>query len=351
VAGGQRESSYFISSNRSKRSITVDLACERGQDLIRRLAARSDILIENFKVGDLNRKNLSYSELSAINPKLIYCSITGFGATGPRAEDPGYDYLIQARGGLMSLSGHPDGAPGAGPMRVGLAISDLTTGMNAAIAILAALHAREQSGSGQFIDIAMLDVQVSWLANQAQSYFATGVVPQRTGDQHASIVPYQPFRTQDGRIVIAVGNDTQFQRLCAVIGCSELAEDQRFLTNAARVENRRSLIDVLASEIAEWSTASLEAQLRAAQIPCGPIQSLDEVFSDPQVIARGMVVPMTHPHLGSIKTLANPVKFSATPLSYDRPPPVLGEHTDEVLAQVMGLTEDEIAGLRSRNVI
>ena len=350
-AGEFGESSYFLCTNRSKRSVTVDLAREEGQELIRRLASQSDILVENFKTGDLPRKGLGYAQLRELNPRLIYCSITGFGATGPQAGQAGYDYLVQAQGGLMSLTGWPDGSPGAGPMRSGLAVSDLTTGMNAAIAILAALNHRTQSGQGQWIDLALLDVQVSWLANQAQGYFATGVAPGRTGAQHPSLVPYQPFDAKDGLLIIAVGNDSQFQRLCAVLGCEALAQDPKFASNNERVMNRELLIPMLATRIAALAAAELQARLRAVGVPCGPVQSLDQVFTDPQVLARHMIVETPHRRLGSLKSVANPAKYSATPPSYDRAPPMLGQDTSTVLGELLGLSDDAITALRERGVI
>ncbi len=334
--------------NRSKKSVTVGPG---RQEIIRSLASKCDILVENFKTGDLATKRLSYEDIRDLNPRLIYCSITGFGATGPQAGDPGYDYLIQAQGGLMSLTGHPDGVPGAGPMRVGLAVSDLTTGMNAAIAILAALHHRDRAGEGQWIDLSMLDVQVSWLANQAQAYFATGAVPARTGDQHASIVPYQPFATLDGLLIVAVGNDAQFRRLCAVLGCASVGEDARFQSNAGRVENRESLIEMLAGEIASWTTTVLQSRLRSEGIPCGPIQTLDQVFSDPQVLARETIIELTHNSLGSVRTVANPTRFSATSIVYDRAPPTLGQDTSAVLTELIGLNAQSVEDLRRRGVV
>ncbi len=345
------ESSYFMSTNRSKRSVTVDLAHAEGQELIRKLAAQSDILVENFKTGDLARKGLGYPQLRPLNAGLIYCSITGFGATGPQAGQAGYEYLAQAQGGLMSLTGWPDGAPGAGPMRSGLAVSDLTTGMNAAIAILAALHHRTRSGEGQWIDLALLDVQVSWLANQAQGYFATGVAPARTGDQHPSLVPYQPFHAKDGLLIVAVGNDGQFQSFCAVLGCEQWARDPKFATNNGRVVNREQLIPMLAARVATFPAAQLQERLREVGVPCGPVQSLDQVFADPQVLARQMLVEMPHRRLGRVKTVANPAKYSATPPSYDKGPPTLGEDTARVLGERLELSEEAIEGLRQRGVI
>ena len=345
------ESSYFLSANRSKHSVTVDLANDEGRDLIRQLAAQSDVLVENFKTGDLARKGLGHEQLRALNPRLIYCSITGFGATGPQAGQAGYDYLVQAQGGLMSLTGWADGAPGAGPMRSGMAVSDLTTGMNAAIAILAALHHRTHSGEGQWIDLALLDVQVSWLANQAQGYFATGVAPARTGDQHPSLVPYQPFHAKDGLLIVAVGNDGQFQRFCAVLGREQWAQEPQFATNYARVTNREQLIPMLAARVATFSAADLQERLRAVGVPCGPVQSLDQVFADRQVLARHMIVETPHRRLGHIKTVANPAKYSATPPSYEKGPPTLGEDTATVLSERLGLSPEAIEGLRRRGVI
>lgn len=345
------ESSYFLSTNRSKRSVTVDLASPEGQELIRKLAAQSDVLVENFKSGDLARKGLGYEQLRVLNPRLIYCSITGFGATGPQAGQAGYDYLVQAQGGLMSLTGLPDGVPGAGPMRSGLAVADLTTGMNAAIAILAALHHRSHSGQGQCIDLALLDVQVSWLANQAQGYFATGVAPVRTGDQHPSLVPYQPFHAKDGLLIVAVGNDGQFRRFCAVLGREQWAQEPKFATNYARVVNREELIPLLAERVASFSATELQERLRAVGVPCGPVQSLDQVFADPQVLARHMIVEVSHQRLGRIRTVANPAKYSATPPSYEKGPPTLGEDTATVLSEHLGLTPEAIEGLRQRGVI
>jgi crotonobetainyl-CoA:carnitine CoA-transferase CaiB-like acyl-CoA transferase len=345
------ESAYFMSTNRSKHSVTLDLASTEGQELAKRIAANSDILVENFKTGDLIRKGLGYEQLRTANPGLIYCSITGFGATGPQAGDPGYDYLIQAQAGLMSLTGLPDGSPGGGPMRTGLAVSDLTTGMNATIAILAALHHRGRTGKGQWIDLALLDVQVSWLANQAQAYFATGRAPVRTGEQHSSLVPYQPFATRDGFLVVAVGNDGQFRRFCAVLDCEPLASDPRFETNSARVVNREQLLPTLVAKVAGWTTAALRERLRDAGVPSGPVQTLDQVFADPQVLARGMVVETPHKRLGQVKTVANPTKFSATPIAYQKGPPALGEDTAAVLADLLGLEPQAIEALRERGVI
>ncbi|MCZ6830689.1 MAG: CaiB/BaiF CoA-transferase family protein [Gammaproteobacteria bacterium] len=346
-----RESSYYLSANRGKNSITVNLGDPEGLELVKELAGKCDFLVENFKTGDLNRKGLGYEALRAINPGLIYCSITGFGQTGPMSQDPGYDYLIQAQGGLMSITGVADGQPGAGPQRVGLATADLTTGMNAAIAILAALHYRHQTGEGQFIDMALLDVQVSWLANQAQNYFCSGQTPVRTGEYHPNLAPYQPFPTQDGELVIAVGNDVQFQRLCDALGVSDLAADPLYATNPARVKNRTALVEALKVVTGNSSSRELMALLRKIKVPCGPIQTIEEVFSDPQVLARNMVVEVQHPEMGAVPTVANPIKFSSTALEYLKAPPRLGEDTETVLADLLGLSAAAINGLKERGVV
>ena len=346
-----RESSYYLSANRGKHSITINIGDPQGRELVKELAAESDILVENFKTGDLAGKGLGYEDLRKDNPGLIYCSITGFGQTGPMSQDPGYDYLIQAQGGLMSITGVPDGLPGAGPQRVGLATADLTTGMNAAVAILAALHYRHQTGEGQFIDMALLDVQVSWLANQAQNYFCSGQAPGRTGEYHPNLAPYQPFPTSDGELIIAVGNDTQFQRLCDALGLPELATDLRYATNPARVKHRAPLVEQLKTATRNKTSREWMALLRDIKVPCGPIQTIDEVFSDPQVLARDMVVEVEHPELGAVPTVANPIKFSSTPATYQKAPPLLGEDTDGVLLGILGIDESGIADLKSRGVV
>ncbi len=345
-----RESSYYLSANRGKHSITIDIGSVQGRDLVRELAAQSDILVENFKTGDLAKRGLGYDELRVDNPGLIYCSITGFGQTGPMADDPGYDYLIQAQSGLMSITGVPDGMPGAGPQRVGLATADLTTGMNSAIAVLAALHHRNVTGEGQRIDMALLDVQVSWLANQAQNYFCSGKTPTRTGEYHANLVPYQPFPTKDGQLIIGAGNDAQFQRLCHALELPALASDPKFATNPARIANRLELVGVLKVSTRMYSSRALQALLREIKVPGGPIQTIDEVFTDPQVLARNMVVDVLHPKLGPVKTVANPIKYSATPLEYTKAPPSLGEDTEFVLRDVLGKSEEQIEQLRERGV-
>jgi crotonobetainyl-CoA:carnitine CoA-transferase CaiB-like acyl-CoA transferase len=346
-----RESSYFLAANRGKHSVTVDLGKQEGVDIVRALAGKSDVVVENFKTGDLARKGLGYEDLSELNPGLVYCSITGFGQTGPMAHLPGYDYLIQAQGGLMSLTGIPDGEPGAGPQRVGLAVSDLTTGMNAAIAILAALRHRDHTGRGQHIDLSLLDVQVSWLANQAQNYFCSGEAPGRTGEYHSNLAPYQPFPTKDGSLIIAVGNDDQFRRLCIVLGMPDLADDPRFATNPARVTNREAMAAQLVTVTVRRSSSEWTELLQAEKVPCGPILSVDQVFDDPQVQSRNMLATLEHPSLGPVQTVANPIKYSETPIEYAKAPPCLGEDTDTVLQQVLGISPDEIIRMRNARVL
>ncbi len=342
---------YFLSANRNKRSVSIDMAQPEGQALIRQLATHSDVLIENFKVGGLRQYGLDYDSLRAINPRLVYCSITGFGQNGPYAPRAGYDFLIQGLGGLMSLTGLPDGEPGAGPMKVGVALTDVLTGLYASNAILAALAHRDRTGQGQHIDMALLDVQVASLANQALNYCVTGTPPRRLGNAHPSIVPYEDFPTADGYMILAVGNDGQFARFCREAGAPELAQDVRFATNAARVRNRRELIALLRRLTVQRSTAEWVAALEACAVPCGPINDLAGVFADPQVQARCLRQSMVHPALGEMPTIASPIRLSESPVSYRLPPPMPGEHTQQVLQQVLGLSSEEIAALRARQVL
>ena len=341
---------YYLCANRNKRSITVDITQPEGQDIVRRLAAQSDVVLENFKLGGLKQYGLDYDSLKAVNPRLVYCSITGFGQDGPYAPRAGYDFLIQGLGGLMSITGRPDGEPGAGPMKVGVALTDILTGLYATNAVLAALAWREQSGEGQYIDMALLDVQVACLANQAMNYLATGNSPCRMGNAHPSIVPYQDFPTADGHMILAIGNDGQFARFCEVAGRPELAADVRFATNRARVENRAELIPLLSEITATRTTAEWIGQLEARAVPCGPINGLAEVFADPQVQARGLAVKMPHPEAGEVPLVASPIRLSKTPVEYRRAPPLVGEHTDEILAD-LGVDAAGIAGLRERGVV
>ncbi len=344
------ESAYFLCANRGKKSVTVDVATPEGQAIVRRLAERSDVLLENFKVGALARYGLGWEDLAALNPRLVYCSITGFGQTGPYRDRPGYDFLIQAMGGLMSVTGEPDGAPGGGPTKVGVAIADLLTGMYAATAVLAALAHRDRSGRGQRIDLALLDVQVAMLANQAETHLVTGRPPVRLGNAHPSIVPYQAFATKDGHIVLAVGNDAQFERLCEVAGRPEVARDERFARNAARVRNREDLVALLAPLLAARASRDWIASLEAAGVPCGPINDLAQVFDDPQVRHRGMRVEVPHPLCGTAPMVASPVRLSGTPVRH-APAPTLGQHTREVLEGILGMDEAEVRALREKGVV
>ena len=345
------ESAYFLSANRGKKSVTLDIARPEGQAIARRLAERCDVLLENFKVGAMARHGLGYEQLEAANPRLVYCSITGFGQTGPYRHRAGYDFLVQGMGGLMSITGEPDGEPGGGPMKVGVAIADILTGMYAATAVLAALAHRDRSGRGQHVDLALLDVQVSMLANQAASYLVTGRAPARLGNAHPSIVPYQAFATRDGHIILAVGNDGQFARFCQVAGQPELAADQRFATNAGRVRHREALVPLLQAVLLERRSREWIEALEAAGVPCGPINDVAEVFDDPQVRHRGMRLDVPHPLCGEVPLVASPIRLSATPVACRTPPPLLGEHTREVLAGLLGMGERELEALRRQSVI
>jgi formyl-CoA transferase len=341
------ESAYYLCANRNKKSITVNLKSSAGQEIIRQLARSSDVLVENYKVGELSALGLGYEDLKQLNPGLVYCSITGYGQTGPDKDLPGYDFVIQGRGGVMSITGEPDGEP----MKVGVAVVDITAGLYAANAIQAALLARSKSGKGQAIDIALLDAQVAWLANVASNYLVSGNMPGRFGNAHPTIVPYQSFRARDGFFCLAVGNDGQWRKLCALVHQPDLAQDSRFATNPARVQHREVLIPLLqvifqAQEIDFW----LE-ELVAAGIPCGPVQTIDQVFSDPQVLARDMVWMMPHPTAGEVSLVGSPLKLSETPVAARLHPPLLGEHTEEVLTGILGYTTDHITRLRTENAI
>lgn len=344
-------SAYFLTANRNKQSLAVDIAHPEGQELIRKLVAESDVILENFKVGGLKRYGLDYDSLKQINPKLIYCSITGFGQDGPYANRPGYDFLIQAMGGLMSITGQPDGGPGAGPMKVGVALTDIMTGLYATIGVLAALSHRDRTGEGQYVEAALLDVQVACLANQAMNYLTTGQAPGRMGNAHPNIVPYQDFPTADGNMVLTVGNDEQFTRLCDVLEHPEWASDERFATNRARVANRKELIPRLRQATVMRSTQEWVQILERSGVPCGPVNTLDQVFEDPQVLARGMKQSVQHPSLGDVPTVGNPIRLKLTPVSYRTAPPLLGEQSKQVLEKIAGLSPGEIAGLRERGVI
>lgn len=330
------ESAYYLSANRNKRSVAIDIGTAQGQAQVRALAAKADILLENFKVDGLAQYGLDYASLKALNPRLIYCSITGFGQTGPYAARAGYDFLIQGMGGLMSVTGRADGEEGAGPQKVGVALTDVMTGLYASVAVLAALAHRERSGEGQHIDLALLDVQVACLANQASNYLVGGEPPRRMGNAHPNIVPYQDFPTADGYMIIAVGNDGQFARFCAAAGHAEWASDERFATNPQRVLHREALIRLIRGVTTSRGTADWIAAMEAAGVPCGPINTLDKVFDDPQVRARGLRIELPHAVAGTVPLVANPIRMSASPVAYRRAPPALGEHTGEVLDEWLG---------------
>ncbi len=350
--GAERaDSAYYLCANRNKKSVTVDFTAPEGQALIRELARTSDIVLENFKVGGLKAHGLDYESLKAVNPRLIYCSITGFGQTGPYAARGGYDFLIQGMGGLMSITGRGAQEPGAGPQKTGVAVTDILTGLYASIGILAALAHRERTGAGQYIDVALMDVQVACLANQALNYLIGGEVPQRLGNALPNIVPYQDFPTTDGYVIIAVGNDAQFARLCAAAGLTELAADPRFTTNQQRVLHRTQLIDRLCDATRSRSTAEWVADLERVGVPCGPINTIDAVFADRQVRARGMQVELPHPSAGTVPLVANPLRLSETPVSYRWAPPTLGSHTHEVLSERLGLSAAQIEALAAKGVI
>ena len=345
------ESAYFLSTNRGKRSVTIDFIHPEGQKLVQTLAAKSDVVIENFKVGGLAKYGLDYPSLQPLNPGLIYCSITGFGQTGPYRHKPGYDFMIQGIGGLMSITGEPDQRPGGGPMKVGVAVADIFTGLYAAIAILGALAHRDRTGAGQYIDLALLDTQVAVLANQAMNYLVTGVAPQRLGNAHPNIVPYQVFAASDGHIIVAVGNEKQFARMCEVIGRPDLASDARFASNASRVHNREELVAILQGIFVTRTMRDWLQALERAGVPCGPINTVADVFADPQVQARGLKLDLPHPSIGAVPSVANPIKYSMTPIDYRSAPPMLGADTDEILREMLGVTPEEIGRLRKAGVV
>ena len=344
------DAAYFLCTNRNKRSLTVDITQPAGQAIVRELAAQSDVVLENFKVDGLKAYGLDYTSLAALNPRLVYCSITGFGQDGPYATRAGYDFLIQGMGGLMSITGRADGEEGPGPQKVGVALTDILTGLYATIAIQAALAHREKSGSGQHIDLALLDVQVACLANQAMNYLVSGKAPRRLGNGHPNIVPYQDFPTADGDMILAIGNDGQFARFCDIAGHAGWAKDERFASNAARVENRSELIPLLRQATVMKTTAEWIALLENAAVPCGPINDLAAVFADPQVLHRGLRVDLPHAAGGTAPQVANPIRFSATPIDYRRAPPLLGQDTEAVLRE-LGRSAEDIAALRATGAI
>ncbi|MGI3744294.1 MAG: CaiB/BaiF CoA transferase family protein [Janthinobacterium lividum] len=345
------EAAYYLSANRNKQSVTIDFTQPEGQKLVRELAAKSDIVIENFKVGGLKAYGLDYESLQLENPRLIYCSITGFGQTGPYAKRAGYDFMIQGLGGLMSLTGLAEGEDGAGPVKVGVALTDILTGLYSTSAILAALAHRDQGGPGQHIDMALLDVQVACLANQAMNYLTTGVSPRRLGNAHPNIVPYQDFPTADGDFILTVGNDSQFRKFAEVAGHPQWTDDPRFSTNKQRVAHRAELIPLIRQATVFKTTAEWVAALEVAGVPCGPINDVAQVFADPQVQFRGLKVELPHALGGSVPQVASPIRLSATPVEYRRAPPLLGEHTLEVLTGILGLSDTDVITLREAGVL
>lgn len=349
--GAQADAAYFLVANRAKESVAIDISTAAGQELIIALAGQCDVLVENYKVGGLKKYGLDYETLHQRFPNLIYCSITGFGQTGPYRQRAGYDFLIQGMGGLMSVTGEADGKPGGGPQRAGVALADIISGMYAATGILAALRHRDQGGGGQHIDIGMLDVQVSVLANQGMNYLTSGVVPRRIGNGHPSVVPYQAFPASDGHVIFAVGNDGQFTRMCRAMGRADLATDARFATNANRVANREILIPLLEDITRSRSVEEWVSVMEGADVPCGPINTIDRVFANPQVQARGMRMDLPHPVAGTVPSVANPIRFSETPITYESAPPLLGEHTAEALQRILGLDAQAIEDLRKNHII
>lgn len=336
------EAAYYTSANRNKKSVTLDIATERGAQIVRDLARQCDVFVENFKVGGLRKYGLDYESIKAVNPSIVYCSITGFGQTGPYSSRAGYDFMIQGMGGLMSITGERDDLPGGGPQKAGVAVADLMTGMYSTVAILAALYERKTSGQGQHIDMALLDCQVAMMANQNMNYLASGVSPTRAGNAHQNLVPYQVFAASDGHLIVAVGNDSQFRAYCGVLGRPDLAEDDRFKTNPGRVVNREALIPVLAEIMATRPRDTWLAELEAVGVPAGPINTLEQVYQDPQVIARSLRLDLPHPSAGTIPMVASPLRLSETPVEYRSAPPLLGQHTEEVLKEYLNLSNDEI---------
>ncbi|MBJ9942454.1 CoA transferase [Burkholderia multivorans] len=345
------EAAYYLAANRNKRSVTVDIATPEGQQIVRELAAQSDVVLENYKVGQLKKYGLDYASLRAVKPDLVYCSVTGFGQTGPYAHRAGYDFIVQGIGGFMSITGERDGVPGGGPQKAGVAIADLATGLYSTIAVLAALAHRDRTGEGQYIDMALLDVQVALLANMNTNFLASGTPPVRWGNAHPNIVPYQTFQTSDGWIIVAVGNDGQFRKFVEAGGRPELADDERFAANPARVRHRDTLVPILAEMVKTRSKTAWIDALEAAGVPCGPINDLAEVFANEQVVARGMEVALPHPCGADVKLVRNPVRMSATPPDARTAPPLLGAHTDDVLRDMLGYDDARIAALKAKQAI
>lgn len=346
-----KDSAYFLSANRGKKSITLDLASPQGQEIARQLAAQSDVLVENYKVGSLARYGLGYEDLRKVNPRLVYCSVTGFGQTGPYAPLPGYDYIFQGMGGLMSITGLPDDAPGGGPLKTGVPISDIVTGIYTSTAIVAALEHRHMSGVGQHIDVALLDSLVNITSAAVMNYFLSGNLPQRLGNEHSNMVPYQVFRCREGDVIVAVGNDTQFKAFCTLIGRPELGTDPRFVSSAQRSRNRLELIPMIAEAMLARTMSEWVALMEAANVPCGPINDTRQVFEDPQVKHRGLRLDLPHSAGVDAPAVAGPIRFSGTPIEYTRSAPVLGEHTTAILGERLGLTPERLAELRDGGVI
>jgi len=345
------EAAYYLCCNRGKLSVAVDFTTPDGQKIVRDLAAQADVLVENYKVGGLAKYGLDYASLAAVNPRLVYCSITGFGQDGPYADRAGYDFIIQGMSGFMSVTGERDDLPGGGPQKAGVAITDLMTGMYANVAIQAALAHRDRTGQGQWIDACLLDSAVALMATMSHNYLMTGTPPARVGNAHQNIVPYNVFACADGHLILAVGNDAQFAKFCAAAGKAEWAADPRFAKNADRVRNRDTLVPLVAAVVSARSQRAWLAALEPLGIPCGPINRLDQVFADPQVVSRGLRMDLRHPLAGTVPQVRAPLGLSATPLAYDRAPPLLGEHTAAVLSDRLGLTTDAIAALTKLNVI
>jgi crotonobetainyl-CoA:carnitine CoA-transferase CaiB-like acyl-CoA transferase len=345
-----KESAYFLSVNRGKKSVTLDISVPEGAKIARELATKCDVLLENYKVGGLAKYGLAYDDVKAVNPGIVYCSVTGYGQTGPCAHLPGYDFIFQGMGGLMSITGERDELPGGGPQKVGIAVTDVMAGMYASLAITAALLHRERTGKGQYIDMALLDTIVAFGANQISNYFHSGRIPERWGNAHPNLLPYEVFPTADGHLILGAGNDSQWASLCAVAGHAELASDPRFLTMPDRIRNRGALIPLLQAILRQRSSRDWIERFDAANVPCGPINNYKEVFENPQVRHRGLKIEMPHPLAGSIPGVASPMRFSETPVEYQAPPPLLGQHTREVLSRVLGMSSEELDRLAARKV-
>ncbi|HLT99463.1 MAG TPA: CaiB/BaiF CoA-transferase family protein [Burkholderiaceae bacterium] len=349
--GDTTETAYFLCANRGKKSLTLDIASAEGQQIVRELAAQSDVVIENFKTGDLSRYRLGYDDLKEIKPDIVYCSITGFGQSGPMKSVAGYDFMVQGLGGLMSLTGEPDDVMGGGPKKVGVPVADLMTGMYASVAILAALMRRDRTGQGEYIDMALLDCQIAMLSNQAQNYLISREVPKRYGNAHPNVVPYQSFKTADGHVILAIGNDGQFSKFCEVAGIGAVSVDERFSTNAGRVRNREALVEILLPVLVSHTTDYWCKTLGPLGVPCGPINNLEQAFDEEQVKHRGMEILVDHPSASKVPLVGNPIRYRENPIEYGAPPPLLGEHTQQVLTDVLGLDELRLASLRSAGVI